>query len=138
MSFWRRRGFGPTVVVPELAPRELKQFDRRRLDGSASPYLSVNLTRDGKRCNRFVQDLVCLAFYGPRPTPDHEARHLNGNAHDNRASNLAWGTREENTADRYAHQAWGRAWKKRREQLTEEPPSLDGETGHAFSGLIDP
>lgn len=53
-----------------------------------------------------VHVLVCTAFNGPRPVVGNtrmECRHLNGNAHDNRACNLAWGTAAENQADRALH-----------------------------------
>lgn len=32
-----------------------------------------------------------------------ECRHLDGNRHNNRASNLAWGTRRENVQDTHKH-----------------------------------
>lgn len=50
-----------------------------------------------------VHTYVCEAFHGPRPSPDHVVRHLNGNNTDNRAENLAWGTKTENQADRVLH-----------------------------------
>ena len=54
-----------------------------------------------RRRGRFTR-LVLLAFVGPCP-PGQEARHLNGNSLDNRAENLAWGTKAENTEDQFAH-----------------------------------
>jgi HNH endonuclease/NUMOD4 motif len=39
--------------------------------------------------------LVCTAFHGPKPAPGYEVRHLNGIKGDDRADNLAWGTRAE-------------------------------------------
>jgi hypothetical protein len=61
-------------------------------------YLAIDLfgTRKG------VHVLVAEAFHGPRPI-GYEVRHLNGNAHDNRASNLAWGTPAENAQDKRLH-----------------------------------
>jgi hypothetical protein len=42
-----------------------------------------------------VSVLVCTAFHGPKPTPKHEARHLNGVSTDDRPENLAWGTHKQ-------------------------------------------
>lgn len=56
---------------------------------------------DGSR--QYVHRLVCSAFHGPCPSPEYQVRHLNGDRADNRAVNLAWGTREENNADKYLH-----------------------------------
>lgn len=49
-----------------------------------------------------VHTLILLAFVGPAPA-DTECRHLDGNNENNYPSNLAWGTRKENTADRIQH-----------------------------------
>lgn len=50
-----------------------------------------------------VHRLVLETFVGPRPSRKQECRHLNGNAFDNRASNLKWGTHSENTLDSIRH-----------------------------------
>lgn len=47
--------------------------------------------------------LVCTAFHGPKKCPSHQVRHLNGDKMDNRPSNLCWGTRQENEADKKRH-----------------------------------
>lgn len=67
-------------------------------------YPSVSLLRpSGKTTRKSVHRLVCEAFHGPPPSPDHECRHLDGNPDNGRPSNLWWGTREENWQDRKAH-----------------------------------
>lgn len=70
--------------------------------GRRSGYLSIHVT-GGK--NALVHQLVCIAFHGPRPTPTHQAAHNNGNPLDNRAVNLRWATRSENTKDALRHGA---------------------------------
>lgn len=133
-SHWHRAGFGPLIVDMTRAPRELKQFDRKTLRNTASPYLSVNVTREGKRCNRFVHELVLLAWVGPRPgTPDEiEACHGEGGSRDNRLSNLRWDTVKANAADRI------RAAYERDNAC--EPVSgyrgIDGELEGAFDDLL--
>lgn len=49
-----------------------------------------------------VHTLVMEAFVGSRP-PNLECRHLNGVPHDNRVSNLVWGTRQNNIDDYARH-----------------------------------
>lgn len=59
-------------------------------------HLVVTVQRYGKRHTSTkvrVDQLVLLAFAGPRPTPLHIAKHLNGNRRDTRPSNLAWSRR---------------------------------------------
>lgn len=67
-------------------------------------YLSVNIARDGDRArSQRVHNLVLMAFVGPKPTPEHQARHLDGDPSNNRPSNLRWGTSSENNLDRVVH-----------------------------------
>lgn len=58
----------------------------------------------GKRHRRAarVHTLVLEAFQGPRPE-GHEASHLNGDASDNRAANLAWESHADNVARKRDH-----------------------------------
>jgi hypothetical protein len=57
---------------------------------------------NGKRRCQLVHRLVLLAFIGPPPNKT-ETRHLNGNGQDNRLSNLCWGTKQQNEADKTKH-----------------------------------
>lgn len=66
----------------------------------------------GLRVNRrtvrvLVHRIVCTVFHGQAPSPKHEARHLDGNAQNNQADNLAWGTHAENMADMVRHGTQG-------------------------------
>lgn len=74
---------------------------REHLDKDGYPY--VRLTIAGSRKRFRVHFLVAQAFLGPRPSPQHEVRHLDGNKRHNTVTNLAWGTRKQNAADRAAH-----------------------------------
>ena len=47
---------------------------------------------DGYVRHVVVARLVCDAFHGPPPTPQHEVGHKNGKRADNRASNVYWTT----------------------------------------------
>lgn len=43
-----------------------------------------------------VHRLICEAFHGPPPTPEHVCMHLDENAAHNHCDNLQWGTQKEN------------------------------------------
>jgi hypothetical protein len=66
-------------------------------------YPSVRIVVDGKRKHIAVHVLVALHHLPPRPSPDHEVRHLDGDKSNRCAENLAWGTARENAADRERH-----------------------------------
>lgn len=57
----------------------------------------------GKGSRRYVHHVVCEVFHGPRPSSRHQVRHLDGDRTNNAASNLAWGTPEENARDKERH-----------------------------------
>lgn len=71
-----------------------------------NPHLYVQLGH--KTAGSPVHHLVALAFIGPRPK-GLDVRHLDGNAQNNRADNLAYGTRTDNILDVYRV---GKAWRK--------------------------
>jgi hypothetical protein len=68
-------------------------------------YRQLNLYADGKRRVVRIPVLVAETFHGPRPL-NMVLRHLNGNCLDDRASNLEWGTSQENSDDMRRHGTW--------------------------------
>jgi thymidylate synthase (FAD) len=68
---------------------------------TATGYMAVSLSRDGKTEVALVHTLVLTAFQGFRAPA--ECRHLDGNGWNNRLANLAWGTSRENADDRVKH-----------------------------------
>jgi hypothetical protein len=86
-------------------------------------YLKLGIVHDeyGK-VTRTVHTLICEAFHGPRP-PGLEARHLNDDPLDNRAENLAWGTKADNVADRM-----------RNHPATPKPPKVCVRCSQPFEG----
>lgn len=58
-------------------------------------HITVALCKSGQRVTAMVHTLVLSAFLGPRPS-GHDSLHLDGDPANNKASNLAWGTRLEN------------------------------------------
>uniref|UniRef100_A0A6M3J1G5 Putative homing endonuclease n=1 Tax=viral metagenome TaxID=1070528 RepID=A0A6M3J1G5_9ZZZZ len=61
-------------------------------------YLTVGRAVDKKYITVLVHRLVLETYVGSCPK-GMECRHLNSNRHDNRLSNLRWGTRKENHLD---------------------------------------
>lgn len=67
-----------------------------------SGYLGVGLHASGVSRIHSAHRLVLSAFVGPAPA-DMEARHLDGDRSNNTASNLAWGTSQQNIRDQLRH-----------------------------------
>jgi hypothetical protein len=66
-------------------------------------YPSVRITLAGVRHRYSVYGLVARAYLPPRPSPKHVVRHLDCDRNNSNASNLAWGTALENSADSRHH-----------------------------------
>jgi hypothetical protein len=91
------------------AVRNAKTHRNRKLQLDAAGYFCFSAYDAGKITTPRVHRLVCAAFNGPKPTPDHVAAHNDGNQRNNSAGNLRWATAVENMADCRAHgTCWGR------------------------------
>lgn len=77
----------------------------------------VTLMIDGRRVQRYVHALVAEAFVGPRLS-GQEVRHLDGNPANNHASNLAYGTRQDNADDSRRHRTTPAGVRNGRAKLT--------------------
>lgn len=66
-------------------------------------YLYVTLTDGPRRRKIHLAVAVLEAHRGLKQMPEHEARHGNGVRTDNHLSNLSWGTKKQNRADRERH-----------------------------------
>lgn len=82
---------GGDVVAP--SGRILKPY---RGDKRGHQKVTIDLGR------KYVHQLVAKAFIGPCPS-GLEVRHLNGAYADNRATNLAYGSRSDNVLDSVRH-----------------------------------
>ena len=65
-------------------------------------YWSVNLAALGKVRRRRVHELVLTAFVSQRPK-GKQCCHNDGNVDNNELTNLRWGTKKENEADKIVH-----------------------------------
>ena len=83
-------------------------------------YLRVTLFRPGKRIHRRLHQVVAAAFLGPRPE-GLIVLHSNKEKHDNRPSNLSYGTHEQNNgADRVRDDTHMRGERCVTSKITEE------------------
>lgn len=69
----------------------------------ADGYPSVTLRRDGGKMCKCVHQLIALAWLPPRPSPEHQVAHWDGNRLNSAPSNLRWATPLENAADMLRH-----------------------------------
>lgn len=88
---------------------------RRATDGYRKPaghilrqsqtfgYATIALWRDGKSVGNRVNRLVCRAFHGEPPSPQHHAAHIDGVRGNNRAENLRWADPASNMRDKITH-----------------------------------
>jgi hypothetical protein len=87
----KRRG---QVIVPWIETRHRRDAAR------------VALVIDGRRHREFVHRLVCLAFHGLPAEGLTDCCHIDDDSLNNRASNLKWGTHQQNIEEQ---------WERRRE-----------------------
>lgn len=80
--------------------------------------MRVTLFHERASKSIFVHRLVMAAFVGPLPA-GKLVRHLNGNPHDNRLENLAYGDAFENAADAIAHGVQPRGERSNKSSLTD-------------------
>lgn len=118
----------PDALNHKLTGKPLKQAV------SKAGYAHLTLCNAGLAKNARVNRIVCAAFHGPAPSPDHHAAHNDGNRLNNRADNLRWVEGKENEQDKRAHgtAAIGdRHWSKLR------PESLPRGTSHGLAKLTE-
>lgn len=76
-----------------------------RKPNTATHYLSMSFRKrpcDTAQKSKTIHSMVAEAFHGPRPK-GAIIRHIDGNRFNNRADNLAYGTKNENVYDAIAH-----------------------------------
>lgn len=82
-------------------------------------YVHVTRTDDNKVRTIRLHQIVAETFLGPKPD-GAIVRHLNDNKQDNRVSNLAWGTQEENEADKRSNERGPQGERHPLAKLTED------------------
>ena len=103
-SVWSRRAKGDTRG--QLGPWW-------KMSARGTQYKMVTLFNRGVSKSYYVHQLVLLAFVGLCPE-GMECRHLDGNPLNNRLKNLAWGTPDEQAADKHKHGTTSRGERHRK------------------------
>ena len=120
---WRCIPWWPYEVSNTGQVRNVRTGRILKQDPAKGGYLRVTLAWNGEVCRFMVNRLVCEAFHGPAPTPEHQARHLDGDATSNSSGNLCWGTRSENEQDKRRHGTYQAREKNPFARLTENDVS---------------
>ena len=89
--------------VRRCLPCRTSRAGKILVPGIKRRYLGVTLCDRGKQKTGMIHTLVCTAFHGPKPTPQHHAAHDDGDLTNNRAENVLWKTPEENEQDKRRH-----------------------------------
>lgn len=106
-SLGQVRSMDRTVPHPRSGQLTLRgRMLKISIAGSHRGYPTVHL---GQGNTRTVHALMALAFLGP--PEGRQVRHLNGDPHDNRLENLAYGTVKDNMADMVRH---GTQWQQQK------------------------
>jgi hypothetical protein len=96
---------GRVYSVPRLDIKGIPRggFYMKPTRNKKTGYFDIRLCGETSSKRWKIHVLVTLTYHGPRPSPLHDCRHLDGNRTNNLKSNLAWGTKKENMADRELH-----------------------------------
>jgi len=109
MSEWRLIAEFPSYAVSDrgevmrIVDGHSSKAGRTLKQNMIHGYRYVGLCSDGKVYSRRVNRLVCIAFYGDPPTPQHHAAHGDNDRANNTKANLRWATSSENMLDKRAH-----------------------------------
>lgn len=84
-------------------PKHAKLMEIRSEPISSNGYATLRLSQEGRVGTETLHSLVCEAFHGPKPSPEHEVAHWDAAKTNNAEGNLRWATSMENKDDMRRH-----------------------------------
>lgn len=81
----------------------IRHLHMMNLSCEPTGYYSVVLQDAGHRWRCRVHILVCASFHGPKPSPQHQVAHWDGDQSNNQPNNLRWALPKENSQDNIRH-----------------------------------
>lgn len=109
MEVWASIAGYPDYCVSNMGRVKSLKFSRetilrnRMIKRRGHRRYMVSLSNADGRKNKYVHALVCRAFSGPPPSPNHRTAHNDGDGTNNMWLNLRWATQKENLADAILH-----------------------------------
>lgn len=138
MEIWKNIDENDHYIVSNTGHIRRVGSDKNHSVRDKKGYLVTDLYRDSKRVTKRVHRLVAEAFV-PNPEKKPQINHIDGNRHNNAASNLEWVTAGENTAHAWnnglSKPSFGMRGKKNPNAGRNGRPIRIVETGEIFNTL---
>lgn len=95
MELWKKVSSNSNYLVSNTGKVRRCGSDEDHSTKNTKGYLTIDLYSNGKRSTKRVHRLVAEEFV-PNPDNKPEVNHIDGNKHNNNASNLEWVSKQEN------------------------------------------
>lgn len=140
MEKWVEVDENPNYLVSDTGRIRRKGSEVDHSVRDKKGYLTIDLYKDSERSTRRVHRLVAEAFI-PNPEGKPEVNHIDGNRHNNNASNLEWVTSKENCRHAWdiglMKPSYSMLGKKNPNGGRKGKPFKIVETGEVFDTLIE-
>ena len=138
MEIWKQIRDNPNYLVSNHGRIKSSNLDKIHSMRDSKGYFIVDLYENGSRCTKRVHRLVAEHFI-ENPFNKPEINHIDGNKHNNNASNLEWVTKKENCQHSWknglAKPSYGMLGKSNPNSGRKGKPIRIVETGETFKTL---
>lgn len=105
---------------------ESRRWEILRPTEKNNDYLFVSISKGpSKYFQPYVHQVILNAFSELPPQSTSVAKHINDDPKDNRAENLAWGSKSQNAIEAHQHRRYGTAPKSKRISIPIRRETLD-------------